>query len=107
MNKVMCPRHGSVIGILACPEICAAAAANTPPPPHSKLSVDCSGEAPPGHMLTFLACAKCIAEFRLEEAAKVPWATFWDATAMPSLVPVCPVCVGTEDLTLVGANDEG
>ena len=63
-------------------------------------------DAPPETMLTFLACIPCIEEFHLEEAAQVPWATFWDASAMPSLVPVCPICIGMEDLTLVGTDRE-
>ncbi len=106
MEKIICPRHGSVTGVLSCPEISAAAGANYPLPRHKKLTVDCSNDAPPGTLLTFLACIPCIEEFHLEEAAQVPWAAFWDASAMPTLEPVCPVCIGMEDLTLVGAGPE-
>lgn len=107
MGKIMCPRHGSVTGVLSCPDISAAAGANDPLPPHKTLTVDCSTDVPPGTMLTFLACIPCIEEFHLEEAAQVPWATFWDASAMPALVPVCPVCVGLQDLSLVEADRAG
>jgi len=107
MKTIVCPRHGSIMGNLACPEISTAAQTNSPVPSHKRITVDCATEASPGTMLTFLACHACINEFHLEEATQVPWGVFCDASAMPSLVPVCPICLGMEDLNLVGVGPEG
>ena len=68
--------------------------------------MECSNEALSGAPLTFLACIPCIEEFHLAEAAQIPSAIFWYTSAMHALVPVCPVCIGFDDPTLIGAGGE-
>jgi hypothetical protein len=91
MGKVMCPRHGGVIGQMACRHIDTALMAEQSPPPIVYVRVYF------GDLFDFKAaiCDACCQSYNLDEASEIDVEALpedFSGEGLPDTVPVCPRC---------------
>ena len=81
MGKVICPRHGGIIGILACQHISTAAWQQDQIPRNVRIFLDFEGHKQPAHL-----CETCIGTLGLSEDAVI------DSEYPLHVLLVCPKC---------------